>query len=186
MAKTKKKATPADRARARRDPAIFRAPKRIRGRKDTVASLRMNVGGRVFPIGADVEGDTPWSMGMEEAGTVTLPVRDPNGKLLKILSDENLLQRDGVRVTVDGVVYVVASVEHDGGGLYTLALEDEVAWILRGFDSYRVASRASTTRFGFIYGFVREASARPLKKMEAYIPEVDDKRPIRRAPRKRR
>lgn len=175
----KKKETPAARARARRDPAIFRPPQRVHGTNRTaLANLRLTIGGRVWPIGANVEGETPWSLGMEQTGEVTLPVRDPSDRMRAIFDDEKLLQSGGARVTIDGIVYVVSSVEHDGDGLYSLALEDEVSWRLRGFTSFRVASRKTTTRFGFIYGFVREASAKPFPKMKAFVPEVDDKQPI--------
>lgn len=176
-----RKATPAQRARARRDPAIFKPPKPIRGKNKTATrDLRLRVGGRTYELGAAVEGETPWQLGMDQAGTVTLPVRNPSGKLVTILRDEELLQRDGARVTVDGTIYCVASVDHDGEGLYTLQLEDEVAWRLRGFSSHKVADRKRTTRFGFIYGFVREASRPPYPRMASFIPEVDDKQPIRK------
>lgn len=176
----KKKATPAKRVKARRDPAIFRPPKRIRGRTDVV-DLRMTVAGRTYPIGTAVEGDTPWSMGVEQSATVSLPVRNPSGKLMRIFNNEELLQRDGARITIDGVIYCVSTIEHDGDGLYTLTLEDEVSWRLRQYTSHRSADRARTTRFGFIYSFVREASRKPQPVMRSFIPEVDDKQPIRKS-----
>jgi hypothetical protein len=82
------------------------------------------------------------------------------------------------------VVYCVSGVDHDGEGLYTLTLEDEVSWQLKLFSSFRSASRARTTRYGFIQSFVDEASRKPLPKIRSFIPEVDDKQPIRKAPKK--
>lgn len=181
----RRQATPAQRARARRDPAVFRPPPKVNGdRRSAIRNLYLRVGGRTYPIGRHVEGDTPWSMGMDQTGTVALPIRDPAGALVAILDDEDLLQRGGARVTIDGVVYCVSGVDHDGDGLYTLTMEDEVSWRLRGFSRYRASSRARTTRFGFIYGFVREASRPPYAAMRAFIPEVDDKQPIKRPRRK--
>lgn len=128
MAKQKKE-TPAKRARARRDPAIFQPPPRQKGdRTSSVRNLSLRARGRTYPVGANLEGDTPWSMGMDQAGTVTLPVRDPTHRIRDVLDDEAHLQQDGVRVTVDGVVYCVTGIDHDGEGLYSLTLEDEVAW----------------------------------------------------------
>jgi hypothetical protein len=180
MAKRRgRKATPAQRAKARRDPAIFKPPKPIRGTNRTaIRDLRLSVGGRSYTLGGAVEGDTPWSMGVEQTGTISIPVRNPSGKLEAILTDEELLQRDGARITVDGVIYCVTTVEYDGEGLYTLTVEDEVSWRLSRFSTYRVADRKRTTRFGFIYGFVREASRKPYPPMHSFIPEVDDRQQI--------
>lgn len=175
----KKKQTPAQRARARRDPGVFRPPPapRVRSTRDLALVAR----GRTYPIGANVEGDTPWSLGMDQAGTVTLPVRDPTHRIRDVLDDEAHLQQDGVRVTIDGVVYVVGGIDHDGEGLYSLTLVDEVAWQLGLFSSFRSASRARTTRYGFILSLVTEASRSPLRKIRSFVPEVDDKQPIRKA-----
>lgn len=172
------KSTPARRVRHRRDPAIFAPPPRIKGeRGDALRNLRLVIGGRVYPIADNVEGDTPWSMGMDQAGNVQIPVRDPSGSLVEVLQDEAQLQQDGVRCTISGVTYMVVGVQHDEG-LYTLTLEDEVSWRLRQFTSFRSASRATVTRFGFIQALVDEASRAPLAKMRSFIPEVDDKQPI--------
>jgi hypothetical protein len=174
-----KKVTPAARARARRDPAIFQAPPRIVGdRRAGVARLTLNARGRVYPIGANIDGETPWSMGMDQAAQVTLPVRDMTGHLVEVLDDEAHLQQDGVRTVIDGVVYCVTGFDHDGEGLYTLTVEDETAWLLKQYSSFRSASRARTTRFGFIQGFVDEASRPPLARMRSFIPEIDDKQKI--------
>lgn len=182
MAATKKrKATPAQRARARRDPAIRRPPPRVRGtRTSSIRNLHLRVRGRTYPIGGLVEGDTPWSLGMDQTGQVTIPLRDPKRWLPRVLDDEDMLLQEGARVTVDDVVYCVMGVDHDGEDLYTLTLEDEVSWTLKLFSSFRTASRAGTTRFGFVYSFVTEASRAPLPKMRSFIPEVDDKQPIRK------
>lgn len=181
-----KKATPAARAKARRDPAIFQPPPRQRGdRKAVTQRLSLRVRGRTYPIGANVEGDTPWSFGMDQAGQLTLPVRDPEGRLIDVLDDESRLMQDGIRCTVDGVVYVVVGFDHDGEGLYQLTLEDETAWRLKQFSKFKSASRKRTTRYGFILALVNEAQRRPLARMRAFIPEVDDKRPIAKRPKEK-
>lgn len=173
--------TPAKRARLRKDPAIAQPPPKIVGtRTSSVRNLNLRSRGRTYHLGANVEGDTPWSLGMDQAGTFTLPVRDPNADIVDILGDESNLQEDGATVTVDRVVYVVVGFDHDGEGLYTLTLEDQVAWRLKQFSKFRSASRARTTRFGFIQGFVDEASRKPLERMRSFIPEIDDKQKIRR------
>lgn len=177
-----KKDTPAKRARARRDPAIFRPPPRVKGdRTSSVRNLSLRARGRVYPIGDNVEGDTPWSLGMDQAGTVTIPVRDPSHRIRDVLDDEAHLQQNGVRVTVDGIVYCVSGIDHDGEGLYSLTVEDETAWQLKLFSSFKSASRARTTRYGFIQSLVDEASRKPLARIRSFIPEVDDKQPIRKA-----
>ena len=178
MAKHKKE-TPAKRARARRDPAIFRPPPRPRAR--SLDGLALVARGRTYPIAANIDGDTPWAFGMDQEGQVTLPIRDPSHRIRDVLDDEAHLLQDGVRVTIDGVVYCVTGIDHDGEGLYTLTVGDEVAWQLKLFSSFRSASRARTTRYGFIQGLVDEASRRPLRKIRSFIPEVDDKQPIRKA-----
>lgn len=179
MARRPSHDTPAKRARRRRDPAIYSPPPRIKGdRGASLRSLRLVISGRSWPIADNVEGDTPWAMGMDQTGQVTLPVRDPSGALVDALRDEQMLQQDGARCTVSGVVYVIAGVDHDGTGLYTLTLEDEVSWRLKQFNSFKAASRATVTRFGFIQSLADEASRRPLTRLRTFIPEVDDKQPI--------
>jgi hypothetical protein len=74
----------------------------------------------------------------------------------------------------------VTGLEHDGEGLYTLTVEDQVAWRLKQFSKFRSASRARTTRYAFIQGFVDEASRKPLSKMRSFIPEIDDRQKISR------
>jgi hypothetical protein len=178
------KATPAQRARARRDPAIFAPPPRVRGsRFSSITNLHLRANGVAYSIGENVEGDHPWSEGMDQTGQVTLTIRDQSDSILDVLTDESLLLADGVTVLVDGVVYVVQGVEYDGEGLYSLTLEDEVSWRLKKFTSYRTASRARTTRYGFIQSFVDEASRKPFPPMRSWIPEVDDKQPIAKAKR---
>jgi hypothetical protein len=177
----KKHDTPAKRARLRRDPAIAQPPPKVVGtRTSSIRNLMLRSRGRTYPIGANVEGDTPWSLGMDQAGTFTLPLRDPAGDIVEILGDESNLQQDGVTVTVDKVIYVVVGFDHDGEGKYTLTLEDQVAWRLKQFSKFRSASRARTTRYAFIQGFVDEASRKPLTRMRSFIPEIDDKQTIRR------
>jgi hypothetical protein len=125
-------------------------------------------------------------MGMDQTDTVSVVVRDPQDSLMDVLTDENLLQLEGVSVTIDGTIYMVSGVDGDGEGAYTLTLEDETSWRLKLFDSYKSASRASVTRYGFILGFVDEASRKPFPKMRAFIPEADDKQPIRKAKKKKK
>ncbi len=173
------KDTPAKRARARRDPAVFRPPPAPK--EKSLDGLELVARGRRYPIGANIEGDQPWSMGMDQAGQITFPVRDPTHRIRDVLDDEAHLQQDGVRVTVDGIVYVVTGIDHDGEGLYSLTVQDEVAWQLGLFSKFKSASRARSTRFGFILSLVDEASRKPLRKIRAYVPEVDDKQPIRKA-----
>jgi len=175
------KDTPARRARARRDPAITQPPPLIKGsRTSSVRNLHLRSRGRTYPISANIEGDTPWAMGMDQAAQITLPVRDPDGSIVDVLGDEANLQQDGVTVTLDTVVYCVTGVDHDGEGLYTLTLEDEVAWRLKQFSRFRATSRAKTTRFGFIQSLVDEAGRKPYTKMRSFIPEIDDRQKIRK------
>jgi hypothetical protein len=176
-----KKDTPAKRARARRDPAIFKAPPRPKGsRTSSIRNLHLRSRGRAYPIGTHIEGDTPWSMGMDQTATVTIPIRDTDDRIPEILDDEAHLQQKGVTVTIDGIIYAVMSIETDGEGLYTLGLEDEVSWRLKQFSKFKSASRKRTTRYGFIQSLVDEASRRPYPKMRSFIPEIDDKQPIRK------
>lgn len=107
-------------------------------------------------------------------------LRDPAGHIVDILADESNLQQDGVRVSVDKVVYVVTGVDADGEGQYTLTVEDEAAWRLKQFSKFKSASRARSTRYGFIQSLVDEASRKPLTRMRSFIPEIDDKQKIRR------
>lgn len=178
MAK-KKRDTPAKRAKRRRDPAIRTPPPRVRGNRTLVLRhVRVMIAGRQYVLDDNIEGDTPWSMGMDQTGTVTLPVRDPDGALVAAFKDESMLQRDGAQVVLDGVTYMVSGIDHDETGLLTLTLEDEVSWRLKQFTSYKAASRARITRFGFIQSLADEAARAPLERMRTFIPEVDDKQPI--------
>src|SRR5215211_5664232 len=103
--------TAARRARARRNPAIFKPPLRPVARRDPVEGLRLHARGRAYPIGANVEGDTPWELSIEGAGTVTLPVRSPDDSLLAVLAEERLIQQEGVRTTIDDVIYVISAID---------------------------------------------------------------------------
>src|SRR4029077_20308066 len=149
-------------------------------RTSSVRNLSIRARGRTYPIADNIEGDTGWAMGMDQATTITLPVRDPTDRLRDVLDDEAHLQQDGVRVTVDSAVYCVTGIDYDGEGLYTLTIEDEEAWRLKQFSSFRSASRARTTRFGFLQTLVDEASRKPLARMRSWIPEVDDPQTIRK------
>lgn len=179
MSKKPRKATPAQRVRARRDPAVASPPLRPRGdRASSVRELALSIAGREYPIGANVEGDTPWELTIEGAATVTIPVRSPDESLLVALANEALMQEDGVRVTIDDVVYVLTSVSGDDTGLLTLVFEDEVAWRLRQFSRFIASSRGKSTRALFIKRMVDEASRAPLAPMQAFIPELGDKQRI--------
>lgn len=178
MARRRSHDTPARKVKRRRDPAILTPPPRIVGaRGDALRNLRLVVGGRQFPIADNVEGDTPWSLGMDQTGQVTLPIRDPSDSLIAILEDEKMLQEDGVRCQVSGVDYYVSGVDYDEG-LFTLTLEDEVSWRLKQFTSFKASSRARVTRFGFIQSLADEAARAPFARLRTFIPEIDDKQPI--------
>lgn len=178
MAK-RKRDTPARRAKRRHDPAVAVPPPAVKGdRTLSLRNVRLNIAGRQYPIDDNIEGDTPWSMGMDQSGTISLPVRDPSGSLTAALQNEDMLQRNGVWTTINNVTYMVSAVDCDDTGLLTLTLEDEVSWRLKQFSSYKAASRATITRFGFIQSFADEASRAPLERMRTFIPEIDDKQPI--------
>lgn len=173
-----KKDTPAKRAKARRDPAIFRPPPVVHGTlRSSMKGLALLTKGRTYPIDEHVEGDTPWAMGMDQAAQLTLAVRDPSASIVKILESEQHLQQDGVMMSINGILYAVTGVDHDEG-LYTITFEDEVAWRAKQFSSYKQASRARTTRFGFIQSLVDEMSKKPYTKVEAFIPEQFDRQKI--------
>jgi hypothetical protein len=175
------KDTPAKRARQRVDPAVLRPPPRVKGdRKSSIRNLNLRARGRTYPIGDNVEGSTGWSMGMDQASTFALPIRDPSGAIVDALDDESNLQQDGVLVVLDGINYIVTGVDHDGEGLYTLTVEDEVAWRLKQFSKFMAASRANTTRFGFIQRMVDEAGRKPYGRIRSFIPEIADKQKIRK------
>lgn len=173
-----KKDTPARRAKRRKDPAVFKPPPAVAGTiRSSVKGLALIARGRTYPIGENVDGDTGWSMGMDQAAQVTVPVRDPTESLQGVLDDEAHLQQDGIMLSINGVLYAVAGIDHDES-LYTITLEDEVAWRLKQFSSYKQSSRARTTRFGFIQSLVDEASRKPYTKVRSFIPEQYDKQKI--------
>lgn len=153
-------------------------PPRIRPRRDAIENLTLTAVGRRWLIGPAVEGDTPWEMTTDGAATVTIPVRSPDERLLRILTDEAEIARRGVTVDVDGVVYALASVTSDGLGLYHLTFEDLVAWRLRQFSRFMAATRATTTRAGFVRRLVAEASAPPRDRIRWFIPELRDVQPV--------
>ena len=177
-----KKETPAQRARARRDPAIFQPPPRPKGsRTSAIRNLHLRIAGRAYQVGTNIEGQTPWAWGMDQTGQVTVAVRDPHDWIPRIIDDESLLMQNGVTMIINGIVYVVSGLDYDGEGLYTFTLSDETSERLKLFTKYRSASRARTTRYGFIKTLIDEASRKPYPKMRAFIPEIDDKQPIRKA-----
>jgi len=149
--------------------------------RSSVLALSLFARGREYPISLAIDGDTPWELTVEGAASVTLPLRSPDLSLLDVLSDEGLLQTDGVSCRIDGVTYVVATVAADDTGLFTLVLEDEVAWRLRQFTRFLSASRATVTRAGFVRRMAEEASRPPRARMRTFIPEVRDVQPIARS-----
>jgi hypothetical protein len=171
--------TAAARVRARRDPAILAPPPRPKGsRTSSIRNLHLKIAGRVYPIGANVEGDTPWEMTMEGAATVTVPVRSPDDSLAEALGDEAQIQRGAVTMSIDDIVYVLSTVSSDDTGLYTLSFEDEVAWRLKQFSKFMAATRKTYTRALFAQRLVDEASRKPLKAMRSFIPELGDRQRI--------
>lgn len=172
------KETPAQRAKNRRNPAIQTPPPAIKGVQASIKDITLVAAGTEYQIGGNIEGDTPWEMTMEGAATLTLPVRSPDKSLLKVLTDETLLQEAGVTVAVDDVVYVLRSVAGDETGLYTLTFEDQVAWRLRQFKKFLAMSRKQITRAGFVLRLVNEASRPPLAPIVTFIPEVKDRQSI--------
>lgn len=170
--------TPAQRVRARQDAAMAAPPPRVRPRREAIENLTLTAVGRPWLIGPAVEGDTSWEMTTDGAATVTIPLRSPDERLLRILTDEAELARRGVTVDVDGVVYALASVTSDGAGLYSLTFEDLVAWRLRQFSKFVAATRATTTRAGFVRRLIAEASSPPLARLRWFIPELRDVQPV--------
>ena len=170
--------TAAQRARARQDAALAAPPPRIRPRASTLEGLTITAAGRRWLIGPAVEGDTPWEMTTDGAATLTITVRSPDERLLELIGNAGLVARDGVTVDVDGITYALRDVGSDDKGLYTLVLEDVVAWRLRQFSSYLSATRATTTRAGFVRRFITEAGAAPREPIRAFIPEARDRQPV--------
>lgn len=171
--------TVAARVRARKDPAIAQPPPAPVGKRiDTVRTLQLQARGRDYPIGECIDGGIAWALTIEGAAPITIPVRSPDSSLLAVLTDETLLQEDGVRVHVNGITYVLVSVGAGEGHLYTLNFEDEVAWRLRQFSRFLAASRKNTTRALFIQRMVDEASRRPYEAIRSFIPELGDKQRI--------
>lgn len=170
--------TPAERVRARQDNALTVPPPILKRDRHQVEELELVVAGRRYPIGRNIDGDTPWQLTIDGAATITIPVRDPAGSLERILDTEAELLEAGARVTVFGAVYVVTDLEHDGEGLYTLTLEDEVAWRLRQFSRFTSATRDTITRAGFVRRLIDEAQAGGRAPIRAFVPELRDRQPI--------
>jgi hypothetical protein len=171
--------TVAGRVRARKNPAIMAPPPApVGNRTDTLRNLHLTCAGQTYAIADNIDGDTPWEMGFDQAAQVTIPIRSPDESLLAVLTDEALLQEQGVRISVNSIDYVLVSVNSDDGWLYTLIFEDETAWRLRQFSSFLAKSRATYTRALFILRLVNEASRPPYEPMAAFIPELGDKQRI--------
>lgn len=171
--------TIAARVRARKDPAIREPPPVPHGkRSDTVRTLRLLANGREYPIGDNIDGDTPWELTVEGVATVTIPVRVTDDSLALLLATEGVLQDDGVRIVINGVYYVLATVSVDDTGLHTLGFEDEVAWRLRKYTRFLARSRRNTTRALFIQYMADEASAPPRMPIRTFIPELGDRQRI--------
>lgn len=172
--------TPAQRAAARKDPAVALPPSPPRtDRKLEALSLRVT--GRAFLIGPNLTGDCTLELTMEGASTLTLNVEDDTDRLAQILTDEEMLIDGAVTVVLDEIVYVLTEASSDGETVYTLLFEDEVAYRLRGFDRYLARSRADVTRAEFVQLMCDEASRAPFPPMRTFIPELEDKQPIAQA-----
>jgi hypothetical protein len=174
---TRRKQTPAQRARQRRDPAVGLPTQPPRAERD-LGALNLSlpqgnylIGPRLMPIGT--REDT-----MEGASQVTLTANDPDGGIVRLLGTDAQRLSDGVRIDLDGIVYVLTAVQAAGDLSLTLVFEDEVAWRLRRYSRYLSADRASTTRAEFILSLVDEASRSPSLPMRAFIPELTDRQPI--------
>jgi len=170
------RATPARRARARRDPAVLLPPTPPVVERD-LANLHLRVDGVPYKIGGSITGQPVLELTMDGASSLQLDVDDRNGRLLEALVDEALMMRDGARIILDDVVYVLASLEPSDGTVQQLTLIDEVAWRLDQFDSYKAVSTSRMTDGEFVYGIVRDASRRPLADMAAFIPEIRERLP---------
>jgi len=184
--KAKAKPTAAQRARARRDPAVGLPPAPPKTERDSnglhlrTAKAKYLMGPRLSREGCDVE------LTMDGASALTLTVDDQDSRVLEALSDETQRLVDGARVIVDDVVYVLSRVSCGENRLLTLSFEDEVAWRLRLWSRYVSKSRARTTRAEFVRFLVDEASNGPRLPMRAFIPELTDRRPISSPARERR
>ncbi len=172
-----KKATAAQRANARRVAAVSLPPIPPKVKRD-LSGLHLRVAGRVYLLGPSLTGDPISEMTTDGAATVALSVHDPDGTLLQILGTEEMLLNDGARIVLDDVVYVLATVEPGDESVRSLVFEDEVTWRLRQFTRYMAISRNRSTAAEFILRMVDEASARPLARMPAFIPELLTKQPI--------
>jgi hypothetical protein len=178
---TTKKQTPAQRAKAKRDAAVQTPPDALKGVRASIKDLELVIAGIVYPIGANIEGDTPWTLALDETGQITIPIRSPDLSLALVLGDEATLQETGIRCTIDDVVYVVSAAATDETGLFTLTLEDEVSWRLKQWTTFIQADRKTVTRAGFVLRMIHEASTPPLAPMDTFIPEVHDKQSIAKA-----
>lgn len=174
----KKRATPSQLARARRDPAVGLPPAQPRDRTDW-ATLLISVGGATLVIGPRLTADgTDLELTKDGTSVLTLVLTDPDGAVAEILTDEAALLEDGARVNVDGVIYVMQSAEGSEERTVTLVLEDEVSWRLRHFSRYLSVSRAKATRAEFVLRLVEEAARAPRLPLAAYIPELTDPQAI--------
>lgn len=171
------KDTPAQRAAARRDPAIRLPPKPPESdRRSALRRLHLLVAGVAFLIGPSIEGDPQIAATADGTETVTMAVRDQAGSLADALGDEEQLLTSAARVTIDGTVYALqsANVDTATGTLVTLVFEDEVSWRLKQFSRFLAISRAHATRGQAVLRLVKEASAPPLAPIYYFIPELTD------------
>lgn len=174
-------ATPAKRARARRDPAVLLPPAPPTTERD-LRGLHLRIAGVPYLIGPSLvdDGDQAIELTMDGASTLTLTAHDPEGSLLRALPSEDGLLQDGVRVVIDGITYVLTAVDPDTDRVLTLTFIDEVAWRLEQFSSFRSANRNRGTDGEFVLRMVDEASRAPLAPMRAFIPELGEKLRIAR------
>jgi hypothetical protein len=173
-----KKLTPAQAAKQKRLKAVQTPPARIVSPNVSLVDLELTLFGVRYPIGRNIEGDTPWSMALDETGQITIPIRSPDHSLELLLIDRQLRQEVGIRLEIDDVTYVLQTVDTDETGLYTLLFEDEVSWRLKQFTSLIHADRKTITRAGFVLRMVHEASNPPLAPMQTFIPEAYQRQAI--------
>lgn len=180
-AKRKHKETAAERARAKRFAAVMTPPGPVAAPDVSLEDLELVVVGVRYPIGRNIEGDTPWGMGLDETATISLPIRSPDRSLEAALVDDELRLAGAITLTLDTIIYVLQTAETDETGLYTLAFEDQVSWRLKQFTTLMHADRKTTTRASFILRMVHEASKAPFAPMATFIPEAYQRQAIEQA-----
>lgn len=168
--------TPTQNARARRAPALQLPPlPPPADRRRSIDKLQLEGPAGKLRIGSLVLASPNVTAGLRETAQITIPVDDSSGLVREMLTD-GLRGVDGIRLVVDGIVYVVAA--RSGGDRLTLTVEDEVAWRLRLFASFRAWPRSRFTRAQAFRELVREAGSKPMPPIRAWIPELRDRQRV--------